>query len=282
MTAPGDRVEVSSFGQPALDEPTLYPGPTPEHSYLLLKDEVLPLRSAGRGLGDWLVGKGRLDDLLARVGAAPAAVRTVVLAYGSNASPPQLVRKFAGLPHAAVPVVKARAFGLRLTFSAHINPLGYVPAAVRADPQGRLQTWVTLLDDEQLAVLDATERSYDRVVIDGRGRPILEIESGERLPRCALYRTRRRVLDLQACDEAGLISQPALQLLLEAQCGGSFAALAGLFGSSKVPRTAVALLADVPEIAKLGLVVDDGLEPLIGDGDAVYGPMSQIGGRTDH
>lgn len=266
MTA-RDGVEISAFGQPALDEPTLYPGPTPEHSYLLLGNELLRLVPAAGPLGEWPLGETRLDEMLLERGAAPAEGRTAVLAYGSNASPPQLVRKFAGLPESAVPVVKACAFGLRLTFSAHINPLGYVPAAVMsADDGTSLKTWVTFLDEDQLRMLDATEPSYERVVIArSGGRPVLELESGEQLHASALYRTRWGVLNLEACDERGLITQ----LALGAQCSS----LVSLFGRSEEVRPARTLLAEVPEIAKLGLVVEDGLEALIVGGTGRYGQV---------
>jgi hypothetical protein len=273
MTAGGDGVEVSTFGRPALDEPTLYPGPTPEHSYLLLGDEVLRLVPAGDALGDWRVGDGRLDELLVRRGATAVESRTALLAYGSNASPPQLVRKFASLPDSAVPVVRARAFGLRLTFSAHINPLGYVPAAVRsAGPQDTLRTWLTFLDDEQLRIMDMTEPSYERVVLSyGSGRPVAELEAGELLEACALYRTRWGVLDLEACDDRGLIAQVALKAVLEAHCS----ALNPLFGPSEVVRPGRTLLAEIPEIAGLGLVTEDGLQDRITGGTAHYGRVRQ-------
>lgn len=270
--AAGEGVQVSTFGQPALDEPTLYPGPTPEHSYLLLGDEMLRLVPAGEGLGDWLVGVGetRLDDVLRRCGAAPGEGRTPVLAYGSNASPPQLVRKFSGLEGSAVPVVKACAFGLRLTFSAHINPLGYVPAAVRsAGPETTLRTWVTFLDDVQLRILDATEPSYDRVGLAfGDDRPVVRLESGELMKACALYRTKWGVLDLEASDDSGLITQVALKAVLEARCSVPVS----LFGPFEVARPGRTLLADIPEIAELGMVVEDGLDDLIAGGAARYHP----------
>jgi hypothetical protein len=269
MAAGREGVEVSTFGQPALDEPTLYPGPTPEHSYLLLGNEVLRLVPTRGTLGGWLVGEARLDGVLSEAGAAPAEGRTAVLAYGSNASPPQLVRKFAALPHSAVPVVKALAFGLRLTFSAHINPLGYVPAALRSGgEESRLRTWVTFLDDEQLRILDATEPSYHRVVVAyGGDRPVVELESGELLKACALYRTRWGVLDLEACDDKGLITQLALKAALEAHSP----ALDSLFGPSEVIRPARTLFADISEISGLGLVTEDGLDDLIVAGSARYG-----------
>jgi hypothetical protein len=73
------------------------------------------------------------------------------------------------------------------------------------------------------------------------------------------------VLDLEACDELGLISQLALRTLLEAD----FAPASAWFGRSR-PGTARTLLAEVPGFSELGLVVPDGLEDRVGPGDAVY------------
>jgi hypothetical protein len=269
---PGKQsVEVSTLGLPALDEPSVYPGPTPEHSYLLAGNEIFGLEPRPGGLDGWEASDRpgvTLDGLLARCSATPTVSRSAVLAFGSNASPPQLARKFAGVPGSAIPVVRGTVFGLRLAFSAHINRLGYIPAAVRSAGSGvRLPVWVTFLDGDQLGVMDPTEPSYDRVVLsNGDGRPVVELESGEQLAKVALYRTKWGVLDLEACDELGLISQLALRALLEAQ----YAAAASLFGKSG-PGTGPTVLAEIPGFTELGLVVADGLEDRVGPGDAVYG-----------
>jgi hypothetical protein len=269
---PGKQsVEVSTLGLPALDEPSVYPGPTPEHSYLLVGNQIFGLEPRPGGLGGWEASDRpgvTLDGLLARCSATPTVSRSAVLAFGSNASPPQLARKFAGVPGSAIPVVRGTVFGLRLAFSAHINRLGYIPAAVRSAGSGvRLPVWVTFLDGDQLGVMDPTEPSYDRVVLsNGDGRPVVELESGEQLAKVALYRTKWGVLDLEACDELGLISQLALRALLEAQ----YAAAASLFGKSG-PGTGPTVLAEIPGFTELGLVVADGLEDRVGPGDAVYG-----------
>lgn len=269
------RSDVSSLGVAALDEPSVYPGLTPEFSYVLLGRQVVPLESCAKRLGDWRAGSGgesSLDELLQHSGASSVDQRTAVLAFGSNASPPQLARKFAGVPGSAIPVVKGWAYGLRLAFSAHINPVGYIPAAVRSsrDPTSRLPVWLTFLDPEQLKVMDPTEPSYRRIVLSyGEGRPVAELESGEFLEACCSYRTQWGVLDLEACDDLGLISQLALRALLEGRSGP----LAGLFEPSTTVRPASIGLASVPGLGELGLVSDDGLEDFISDRSAVYGAL---------
>jgi hypothetical protein len=266
------------FGKPPGEAPDSYPGLLPDGSYLLVDGRVLRLASQpGRRLGEWLVestgaaGSAVLDQVLQRAGAAPADLRTPVLAVGSNASPAQLSNKFARAADAAIPVVKAHVFGVRLAFSAHINPSGYIPAGVRVseEPDRPLRTWVTFLDDAQLRLMDSTEPSYLRVsLVHPSGRSILELESGEALQSCDVYRTRRSVLDLEASGPAGLISQADLRQLIATRCAA--AALPETWSRTNGARV---LLADVVEIASSGLVVGDGLEALIGNSTPHYGSI---------
>ncbi|HYN99068.1 MAG TPA: hypothetical protein VEU28_05290 [Actinomycetota bacterium] len=280
---PESRILASSLGRPALDEPVVYPGPTPDYSYLLLGDHILPLRASDTRLGRWKAVSEPgvcLDDLLSRSNATPTDDRTAVLAFGSNASPPQLARKFAGVPGSAIPVVRGWVYGLRLAFSAHLNRLGYIPAAVRAAPstEDKVPVWVTFPDDDQLKILDATEPAYNRVVLSyGPGRPVVELESGERLAAAALYRTRWGVLDLEACDELGLLTQLALKQLLEARCSE----MVSLFASPQVAGSARTLLAEVPGFAELGLVVEDGLQEWVVGESAVYSRIGSFSPAKD-
>jgi hypothetical protein len=272
-------LEASSLGIPALDEPSVYPGPTPEYSYLLFGHQVLPLAGSSHRLGRWRVEGSQLslDKFLSDLGASSLDRRTAVLAFGSNASPPQLARKFSGVPGSAIPVVKGWSYGLQLAFSAHINPVGYIPAAVRAtgDFGTRLPVWLTFLDDEQLEVMDPTEPSYHRVTLEyGKGRPVVELESGEWLEAAELYRTKWGVLKLEACEDLGLISQLALRTLLEAQ-HWSFSKLF----ASEAKRPASVGLAEVPGLTSLELVAEDGLEGFLVSGSAVYGGIGSY--RTD-
>jgi hypothetical protein len=213
-----------------------------------------------------------LDELLSELGASGVDRRVAVLAFGSNASPPQLARKFSGVPGSAIPVVKGWAYGLQLAFSAHINPVGYIPAAVRAsgDLGTRIPVWLTFLDDEQLGIMDPTEPSYHRVTLEyGRGRPVVELESGELMEAAEIYRTKWGVLKLEACEDLGLISQMALRTRLEAQ-DGSFSKL---FAPSETRRRTSLGLAEVPGLASLELVAEDQLEDFLVSGSAVYGRL---------
>jgi hypothetical protein len=87
-----------------------------------------------------------------------------VLAVGSNGSPAQVRRKL--LTRGAdvlVPMTYATAHGLVPGVSAHVSRPGYVPAApvLASGATGRFV--VLWLDEQQLAVVDATEPNYRRL-----------------------------------------------------------------------------------------------------------------------
>ncbi|MFG1671098.1 hypothetical protein [Streptomyces sp. Y7] len=116
------------------DHPLLYPGAWPSDSGLLDGDRLLPL--------DRLVH----DD------------RTPVLAVGSNACPAQLRHKMDEFGIASpVPMVKARVTGLDVGVSAHVSFMGYVSASPFRAPGHVRELFLTWLDAEQLAVIDASE-----------------------------------------------------------------------------------------------------------------------------
>lgn len=291
--SPKSRREASSYGKPPKEVPESYPGALPQTSYLLLGDEVLPLEFAkGRRLGRWRI-RGTtasrdsqdegvpLDDGLLRAKAVPVDVRTPVLAVGSNASPSQLVKKLAQFGDLDIPVVRASTLGLDLAFSAHINPAGYIPAAVRCAAGRRLHVWVTLLDDDQLKAMDSTEPNYERVLIANPEGAVVELESGEKLAACSVYRTRWGVLDLEASDADGLISQRALRRRIESRCLEVIDSAPTLPGFDEVPQATLAvLLSEVPEIARSKLVVDDGLDALVLTAPATYGQIDSSYGAS--
>ena len=66
--------------------------------------------------------------------AAADAGFTPVLALGSNAGPAQLARKFADLPHAAVPTLKAALTGFDVVYAPLVSSYGSVTGA---RPAGR-------------------------------------------------------------------------------------------------------------------------------------------------
>jgi hypothetical protein len=132
--------------------PAGYPGPRAPHAGLLVGDryEALP------------GGLDQLGDALARHGAVPLAGRTAVVAVGSNAAPGVLRRKFGAT---VVPFLPMVVRGLGAGHSAHVSVPGFVAAAPFAAPGLVIELVVSLFDEAQLAVLDATEPNYTRCVV---------------------------------------------------------------------------------------------------------------------
>ncbi len=86
-----------------------------------------------------------------------------MVAVGSNASPDVLHRKLSGKGgHGVVPVLPASLLGCGVGHSAHVSVPGYVAAAPYRDAHARTAVFVSLLDEEQLVRLDATEPNYQR------------------------------------------------------------------------------------------------------------------------
>jgi hypothetical protein len=91
------------------------------------------------------------------------AGRAAVVAVGSNASPEALHRKLGGQGgHGVVPVLPAGLLGCAVGHSAHVSVPGFVAAAPYRSAYARTAVFVSLLDEEQLVRLDATEPNYQR------------------------------------------------------------------------------------------------------------------------
>jgi hypothetical protein len=86
------------------------------------------------------------------------------LAIGSNASPYRLAQKLAGRPgNPTVPVIPVELRDHDVAYAAMLAPYGAVPATLVESPATTVAVHATLLDDEQLAVIDSSEgigRSY--------------------------------------------------------------------------------------------------------------------------
>ncbi|MDN3355312.1 hypothetical protein [Actinomadura sp. DC4] len=168
------------LGRDPIGHPLTYPGALPEGSGLLDGDRFRPLIAPPGDEtppGEWrLDGATTLDGAL-RTAARPAlADRHPVVAVGSNGSPAQLHRKFAGRADLRVPLIHATVRGLLPGVSAHVSRPGYVPAAPVLAPGAVARLPVVWLDETQLSVLDATEPNYrrlpvpDAVAVAGDGR----------------------------------------------------------------------------------------------------------------
>jgi hypothetical protein len=132
--------------------PADYPGPRAPHAGVLVGD-------AFHALDD----PGDLDRVLAAHGGVPTAGRTAVVAVGSNAAPGVMVRKLGGT---AVPFLPMVVRGVGAGHSAHVSVPGFVAAAPFAAAGLVVELVVSLLDEAQLAALDATEPNYTRCVAD--------------------------------------------------------------------------------------------------------------------
>ncbi|GJL80783.1 MAG: hypothetical protein DHS20C01_04170 [marine bacterium B5-7] len=109
------------------------------------------------------------DRIAAREG------RVAVLAYGSNRSPEQLMRKFGKL-HAnqAIFVERCELSGWDVIHSAHVTRYGAIPAALVANPDVTIRVAVTWLDNKQLYIMDESESTgcnYGRQTLTRSAKP---------------------------------------------------------------------------------------------------------------
>ena len=163
------RLPAKEFKGPPL-YPHLYPGERPASSYVLSHDDGVPTVfqlfdvNLGRLEAALVAGTDKtLDEFLVSKGRAPVEERLVSLAYGSNVNPMQLVnRKFGalqtktGLPDIDVVAIKGFTENYAVVFLPYIPEYGSVPATIMPSP-GKVETWILLLDDEQLKRMNDTE-----------------------------------------------------------------------------------------------------------------------------
>lgn len=175
------------------EHPLVYPGPAPDHSYLLVEGHVVPLSVGvggrgelvlrlspagavgGAGAGDGAAGDGaaggargggsELDRVLGDLGAAPLADRVPLLAYGANRGPRSLALKFAQSDRGAlaggggatvVPVLAAAVVDHDVVASG-ISLQGFVRGDLTPSPSTRVRVMVALLDPDQLAAIHDSE-----------------------------------------------------------------------------------------------------------------------------
>jgi hypothetical protein len=111
---------------------------------------------------------------LAELDVPPMAERQAVLAYGSNASPAQLARKYR---HATcsrvIPMTRGWVRHLAVVYSDHETVYGAIPATPIVSADVCTEVFVAWLDDEQLFDLDRSEgRNYERRAFDLRAHPL--------------------------------------------------------------------------------------------------------------
>ena len=134
--------DIDSEPDAIVDRALAYPYSPPEASYIIDGREPRPLRP-----GDVL------DD------------RHVLLAYGANSTTRALLRKLSG--HLHLPVLRGTLEGFDIVDSSHLSAYGSVPVTIHPSPGTRLETFVTLVDDDQLVRLAETEFNYAIRRLDG-------------------------------------------------------------------------------------------------------------------
>lgn len=182
LTAPTPHA-VPSPGVPTLAAaPEEYPWLGPAvRSALLLSDGIVDLDPPGgvdaptEQLSEALVDVAAIEQALAAEGVASLAERTLVLAVGSNQTPQTIARKYrhSGRDIAVTtPFVRCTVHDLAVGHVASIAAPGYLPAAPYRAEGERMELVATWFDDEQLAVVDATEPNYDRLRLSTEDFPL--------------------------------------------------------------------------------------------------------------
>jgi len=153
-------------------DPVDYPFAQPGSSQLVLAERTVPIEHAPEGepIAKWIVREG--DEQLtlesfagAQYASAIGLPRRPVVAYGSNANPDVLREKLADKWPTFVPMLRARLHDFDVVYSAHVSPKGAIPATLYESPGTRVAVFVLLLDNTQLAAMDATEPNYDRMLL---------------------------------------------------------------------------------------------------------------------
>ncbi|WP_299441538.1 hypothetical protein [uncultured Phycicoccus sp.] len=200
---------MSDHGGDLTRTPLAYPGVPVPGPRLVVGDcahtvRPRPSRSLGSARSDGCArcdlppgaGPDSLDRLLGRLGATPLAERTPVLAVGSNAVASvvrhKLTRRGIGV---VVPLLTGVVRHLAVGHTAYVSRGGYVPAAPVHRSRARTPVVLQLLDDHQLAAIDATEPHYDRVELTGTRYPLV-LAGGLRPARYHVYEASGGVLSL--------------------------------------------------------------------------------------
>jgi hypothetical protein len=109
-----------------------YPFAAPEGDFLFRDGEVLPY-------------------------AEIAGPCVPVIAFGSNAAPEHLARKFADLPGTAIAVQEIEIFDMDIVFSAHLTRYASIPATLAPSPGTVVRCHLTLVPEARLPRLHESE-----------------------------------------------------------------------------------------------------------------------------
>lgn len=226
------RIKDTEYAIAPIDNPTIYPGKIPDFSFLFLGKNfhelvLIPGTRVGHAHIIWSDDKPEnaygnresLNNRLVRMGATSVEFRYPIVAFGSNASPSQLERKY--LQHgisSVIPVIRGRISGVEIVYSSHISSYGSIPATAITCDGAKSDIHVTFIDEMQLQILDQSEPNYYRMQVDSR-ELALQLESGEILSKYYIYVSKHGYLGfddqtyrLSAIKASNTKSQPATQL----------------------------------------------------------------------
>jgi len=159
-----------------------YPFPRPGHSFLFADGETLALADSG---------EAALGAKLAERGVAPMAERTAVLAYGANAAPTRLERKYAPqAPDTVFPVLEAWLYDFDIVYASHFSSYGALPATLMPSPGTAVIIAVTYLDSDQLERMHETELSWQSYVYGRLDGVALELDGIGAIDSVHSYWTR--------------------------------------------------------------------------------------------
>lgn len=198
-------------GDERLDRAKRYPYPAPRHSYLFVNGAAHELAEVGEDpVGDGVVS---VADRLAPVAKALRDLgvhgtpgldeRVPVLAYGSNAAPEQLARKFAHFDgDVVIPVLRARLAGYDVVYAPHITGYGAIPATLEVSATTVAGVAVAFLTAPQLALMHDSEIAAVNYVYGRLSNLALEFDGLPALDSVFAYLTLHGSLALDGAPTA--------------------------------------------------------------------------------
>ena len=175
-----------------------YPYPAPSHSYLFVNGTAYEIDA----FGDDPVLDGKIyvgDELLTtsrhlrRIGVHNPdglSQRSPVMALGSNASPEQLARKFAGVDDdVIIPVLRGGLADFDVVYAAHFASYGAIPATLEASAGTTAEIAVVFLNPAQLARMHGTEALGANYVYGRLGGIFLDVDGLAPLSEAFVYLT---------------------------------------------------------------------------------------------
>ena len=172
-------------GPAPLEEPLRYPGERPRAPFLLHGDVVSALPTELRRRRARSRPRHRLERVPGAAGARSSAARPAATSFRRS-------------------VVTVDALVVRP--SAHFGRAGYWPFAPARLDASTTECVLTLLDDDQVAVLDRTEPNYDRVVLDPA---VHRVAAWGRRPSSTRSRSTSRATASSTTPAAALDRSPA-------------------------------------------------------------------------